>query len=684
MSGRQDPTAAEQQSEAVVNRIGYLLGSLSRLSPETESRHAQFSSAFSDVSVYGAAAVPWLESLLEPRAVQIGDNKISMDTKMAARLLSELDAGVGSEALGRALSSQDPLIRRAVADHMSAEKHRALLERAAEDPVPQVRTAAIAKLLWLDDPALQPLAEREALRGVYKAVQWLAQNASERLLDLTASPDAGEGILNYSFQVLGQAGTLPPTQRAAGELLRLARELPEAYQRSSAIDALLVLLDKPWDGAPDSLRAFVQEQALNGPERYDEPGIYAVLGKVGDVRALEFLAGEYAREQEGRPQHTQSVLFNSFKGALQRTRPGDFDALARLYRETPLPAGSASDRLPRGEFHEHVLDQLIELAKQDSISASTLARGYEGLEGLLKARYNFVARAWFKSHPPIVSSDSVWSIPANSLDAVLIPVIRDFISDPSSTYQGLGIHASFAAGDIDSLPSILGLIGSSEANVGNEADATAHRFADTDPRRASELILEAIRSGADPDSIRFLDPPYDLELFKTLWAQSEDAGARSDLLRALVDHLSGKEADALIVEHYHEIPESDSGTRHGAIARFGEHLYEPSIPILGNALEDPDVGVRIQARKAFQAFKQHREALEEFAAWTLGDRQARAQIDELEALLESPDNQVVIGAVKALGVVRARSALPALVRLLERDDGAVRSAVHEAIERIGQ
>ena len=53
-------------------------------------------------------------------------------------------------------------------------------------------------------------------------------------------------------------------------------------------------------------------------------------------------------------------------------------------------------------------------------------------------------------------------------------------------------------------------------------------------------------------------------------------------------------------------------------------------------------------------------------------------------LLQSPDDGVVIGAVKALGAVRGRAALPELVRLLERDNEELHAAVYEAIERIGR
>ena len=685
IAGKQDPAVTEQQSEAVVNRIGELLQSLERYSSQIGSQSpgwADYSSNSSDLSVYGAAAVPWLESLLEPSPEKIGDYVVSMDTKLAARLLSELATGAGSEALGRALSSKDPLIRRAVADHMSAERHRALLERAATDPVPQVRSAAISKLLGLDDPALQPLVEREALRGDYKAVQWLARHASERLLELAGSPDVGAGIVNYSFKLLAQAKTLPPTQRAASELLRLSRELPDVNHRNNAIEALLLLLQKPWDGAPDSQRAFIQEQILNGPEDFPKPGVYSVLGQVGDMRALEFLAKEHAREEEGRTKNTRIALSKSIVSVLRGTQPRDFEALVRLYGEIPIPAGA---RPSLTNHHEWILSRLGELTERGGIPASTLARGYDGLEGLLKQSYLGVANRWLASQPPLKDlDDDVWNVSESSLDAALIPILRDLLNGHQS-YKVMAIGGIYAAGDIDSLHEILRELTTSRyARLANIAEGAAHRFADANPRRVSELIGEAIRNGISPGVLRVLDAPYDLELFKSLWTTSKEADARVELLSALIGHVSGKEADALIVEHYHAIPESYARVRKNAIVRFGEHLYEPAISILGSALGDPNAGVRVQARKAFQAFKQHREALEEFAAWTLGDRQARAQINELTALLESPDSQIVIGAVKALGAVRARSALPALVRLLQREEQAVRTAVHEAIERIGQ
>ena len=197
------------------------------------------------------------------------------------------------------------------------------------------------------------------------------------------------------------------------------------------------------------------------------------------------------------------------------------------------------------------------------------------------------------------------------------------------------------------------------------------------------VVEQAVLDGRlSARSIRYLVSPHDLAAFDRLWKVTEDADERRLLLETLAGEMQEAEAVARMAELYPHMSTS-AYARNMAIGRFGETLHEPAIPILGQALEDPDQGVRNKAREAFGKFKAHREALEEFAAWTLGDRAARQQIDELIRLLASDDPAVVLGAVKALGAVRGRAALPELVRLLERDDEELRNAVYEAIERIG-
>jgi HEAT repeat protein len=79
------------------------------------------------------------------------------------------------------------------------------------------------------------------------------------------------------------------------------------------------------------------------------------------------------------------------------------------------------------------------------------------------------------------------------------------------------------------------------------------------------------------------------------------------------------------------------------------------------------------------AFRKQREALEEFDLWMQAARHEASTTSQLVALLASQDRAVVLGAVKALTAIKARSALPALVALLARNDKELTSAVEAAI-----
>ena len=72
------------------------------------------------------------------------------------------------------------------------------------------------------------------------------------------------------------------------------------------------------------------------------------------------------------------------------------------------------------------------------------------------------------------------------------------------------------------------------------------------------------------------------------------------------------------------------------------------------------------------------------AAWTATASEARTTIDELLKLTESPNVDVVVGAVKALGALKASAAYPKLVRLLERKDPEIKTAVQAALDKLGE
>ena len=182
--------------------------------------------------------------------------------------------------------------------------------------------------------------------------------------------------------------------------------------------------------------------------------------------------------------------------------------------------------------------------------------------------------------------------------------------------------------------------------------------------------------------VRHLPEADRLGFVRDLWDRLGSEASRLALLLVLVDEVPGAEATAYLAELYPHVPADEGLLRGRALARFGYTLHEPAMPYLGEALRDSDPDVREAARKAFQAFKEQREALEEFEAWTRNGGDQRAIAAELVLLLDDPHREVVLGAVRGLGAIRAHSALPDLVRLLAREDEALQAAVNEAIARM--
>jgi HEAT repeat protein len=202
--------------------------------------------------------------------------------------------------------------------------------------------------------------------------------------------------------------------------------------------------------------------------------------------------------------------------------------------------------------------------------------------------------------------------------------------------------------------------------------------------RLPELLAEQLKAHApDPSNnlvsaIRRLRSKDAMPLLEGLWKTAPKHHAL--VLQVMLD-VDSDEANAFLVQHFDELPEYARGR---AIERFGKAVYEPAIDVIGSQLASRDAAIRAKAQAALAIFKKQREAVEEFKRWKTGSAESRASIIELTKLLESTNKDVVIGAVRALGAVRAQSALPALVKLLDRNDPALKEAVDAAIRKIGE
>jgi HEAT repeat protein len=271
----------------------------------------------------------------------------------------------------------------------------------------------------------------------------------------------------------------------------------------------------------------------------------------------------------------------------------------------------------------------------------------------------------------------------------MLPLVRaDLAQSIEKNYDAAWVVTyAMALGDVASIPVVLAI--ERKYPHTEYAARAVDVLLQRDPQHARKAIEDAIALGwENPTSatrsqaadLAYLSAADAISLFERLWPRASTSAARHELFAMLV-HFPDRDATPIVFKHYPELDSND--LRGAAIERFGNELYEPAIPLLGDALKSSSDYVRNSARDAFKKFKDYREALEEFSAWMNADKDSRASIAELSKLLESNNRDVVIGAVHSLAAVKARSALPALVKLLERPDPELKKAVEEAIARIG-
>ncbi len=121
-----------------------------------------------------------------------------------------------------------------------------------------------------------------------------------------------------------------------------------------------------------------------------------------------------------------------------------------------------------------------------------------------------------------------------------------------------------------------------------------------------------------------------------------------------------------------------------ALRQFGASLFEPGLDEVLTAVSDHRPKVRAAANEEFTAYRKVREAKAEYEAWKKGRADADQTIAELRKLLSDPNPMVLVGAAKAVGVLKARAALPELARLMSHPDASVVKAAQLAIDSMNE
>lgn len=632
-----------------------------------------------DIELVGAAAVPFLERalagerILRPRdarlvakGVKSADDAVSFAAKpeLAVRALAYIDTPEAATVLERGLRSPDPFVRVAIVRWVRADRHRAVLELAAKDPIEKVRAPAMEKLASVPDPALLPLLEPAARKGNKPALAWLYEHAPAKLVALAADESAASDARMYALEQMANMGN-PPRAVTIEAALRAAETTKDPALAGVAFAAIAAhIVPSPAEVkekrdvlGDEPLRARIETACLAWLDRWplttELPRVLFTAGGILTVKAIV----------------TREDLAVVDVARCACVRPEDLGTAAELYRTIPEN---------RPEIARSLLALLGNLVDRGA-PAAEIRKGLDGLAGERRSRY-------------------LHEVVCRSNGPELVPAYRECLASKEAEVRQAALYRVAGLGDAAFLPDAIARLHDGDEQVRRYAMGALARLAPLDAARAAELLEEAILTAAtnreDPlratagSAIQTLPPPAAAGLVERLWKKLEDAEVRTSMAHVLLS-TPGPEALAALAARYREIPLPNQ--RAAALQCFERALYEPAIPLLGEALKDPDVDVRTAAVKAFKTFKEHREARAEFDAWQAGQKEARETVAELVKLLESKNAGVVMGAVQALAGLRAKSALPAIVKLIERKDWegtdgdrqGLQKAITDAIAKIG-
>lgn len=632
----------------------------------------------------GPVALDLVAASLTDSVTEVGGDHPAHVPSVAALALVMMNSAEADRALIAAFDSPDPTIRKAVVDAASDQRFLELSLRAATDPVASIRDMAATRLLSVEDPraveAVVDLMASSQLQGGMRqaAAIWLVRNAPRRLFQIAFDASRPQEQRAAAFGVV-RGGI---SDAVLLDLLRRTRALgaADATTRELAFDALRSVNIQGAEAAGDR----------------DE-----LAGELARVEHLELDAWAVMQLAAAKPSAAMSPLLAALARRQGRAEKADLErlmlAVAQMLHSAPdaydLAAWSAAaaacdtswpsvnalgETLP---IHEHIWRRLA-LSK----SPPTLTE---------------FARQWSKipeSHRPAYAravatmlSNSREPKPAEKAGEVADPLLRFMLQSDDRNMKQTALNQLTA----EAHPRLI-----EEAVAAHEAGADARVYIaaafSTAPEDTCARLIPALQRRLESPPvlagsvwtlqlIAALDKRAALESWDQLWSAAQSARSRAALLETLIDSsLNSPERDARLVELYPAIERDAKGIRSRALQRFGLSLLESALPILEREVRNPESEVRSAAMKAAAAFREHREAIAEFDAWRKAVTVEQSTVAELSKLLESPNRDVLLGAVRALAILRARPALPALVKLLERDDKELRAAVQAALDAIGR
>lgn len=645
-----------------------------------------------DLALYGDILVPILERMTQqPRSAEIridgGQDSIENAPLFAVATLAAMDSAKAQAALAKVLESKDPIFRREAVS-LIPSRHVELLLRAMDDAVPAVRDWAVGKFKDSKDPrALEPML-RAARAGNFGALRWLAGVAPRKAYEILASgqtPDANlSDLLGEIQQAWRGTGSLDDLQFL---LERADGVSPDANIAKQCAD-LLVWGRTEQQGGPLQLsranQVKVHEAARKFPRKFAEPwlmgtdtdlcvGTALAIARSGKERLdpdTDVLLANLLSPRNNKIAITTSELLLELYAAIgPRTdfsNPSSGHAARAISRQIVKASEAAGEEQVFANFAKLLGAAERNLLADDAKNwCSVVLQRHKGSSQPLPESYRVVAE-WLMglSDSAMVNSGLYLSHSTN---------------DPAAVERALTLVES---ADLLQGSSTAGRVFFAAAELHGK-DTEAMLWKRLEPARQGGVALQRARRLAY--LVQYLPSrQVSADFVRRGLAEKLPPELCGDLLESLLENENASEPVlALAVEVVPQLSRWNPNLTVYAIRAFREALYEPAIPLLGEALRDRNATVRSEAQDTFAAFRVQREALEEFQAWMNISNEQRSTTTELVKLLSSPQRDVVLGAVKALGVLRAPTALPELVKLLGNGDAELKAAVLAAIDACG-
>jgi hypothetical protein len=654
-----------------------------------------------NLALYGDRATPvlaeWIglpKGSLSAR-LSTSARSIVVNPHFAALALGYIGTPAARAALMSALDSSDPLLRRQVIQS-ARDDHGELFAKAIDDPIDALRTLAAQRLLGVDDPSLAPAFETLVRRGFDGADHRLAMIDPVRALALLGdgaiSPDQQDRL----EQSLRSRAWRDLTPIAVERFFAAASAKVDSRQRRAAEGALRQMtqrdaIDLAVD--PAAVRAALERAlASASPDLQLRHGW--ILGPERALALLEsFLASSndvFTEEQDEQVEGlaTYCVQLSGGGPAVAARLFGPILARSEIARIEASRRGSA---YPNESAASYVFAWAVNSPVQSAENDALFLKLHESIPQPARMAFRQQISNWIATRLP---RDTALIAPG-TLDPRFVEVAVSLLQNDQDT--STGYTATFIALGIGSSSAVEQLIARTSFPYGCPGQLLQRLAMGIDANAApaiSKALLAALAPIANEPAPnaraqQLIQFGFDLqgvskrEFMLAVWALPLSDDLRGQTYSSFADWQRGDDVLPTVLELYPSLPASASAARAVAIKRFGTNLYEPAIDLLGEALRDRDLSVREAAQAAFQRFREHREALEEYEAWRQASDDARETVAELVKLLASDNKDVVRGAVEALGAVKARTALPQLVVLLGRDDAELKAAVNKAIAAIG-